>query len=143
LKWVEISQLENYAFPAANRPIITALQLPQKMLVTGPARTQEDYLAAIQIAIAAGASGVQLRCPNMLPDIYLSLAEDCQRLCDEHKVPLFLNTSPDIFQHSRGSGLHLNRHWLRQLTARPVAADILLGASCHDAEELQMAEALG
>lgn len=143
LKWVEISQLKNYAFPAANRPIITALRLPQKMLVTGPACTQEDYLAAIQSAITSGTSGVQLRCPDMSTDDYLSLASACQRLCDFHKVPLFLNASPETFKRINGAGFHLNRHWLRQLTARPVAADILLGASCHDAEELQLAQALG
>lgn len=143
LQWVAVDQLHNYAFPAANRPIITALRLPQKLLITGEAQSHKEYLAAIASAAAAGARGVQLRCPGMSAQDYLALASDCQQLCDSLDLPLFLNTSPEIFAQSQAQALHLNSHWLQQLTSRPVAPEILLGASCHNPEELRLAQILG
>lgn len=74
---------------------------------------------------------------------YLALASDCQQLCDSLDLPLFLNTSPEIFAQSQAQALHLNSHWLQQLTSRPVAPEILLGASCHNPEELRLAQILG
>src|SRR5690606_37876357 len=35
LKWVTPGELNGYAFPAANRPIVSAITLPQRLLITG------------------------------------------------------------------------------------------------------------
>ena len=40
-----------------------------------------------------------------------------------------------------GAGLHLRATQLAELDSRPVAADVMLSASCHDLGELRAAEA--
>ena len=35
VKWVNVSHLSNFNFPVANKPIITAIQLPERYLITG------------------------------------------------------------------------------------------------------------
>ncbi len=147
IHWVAVEQLRDYAFPAANRPIITALRLPQKMLITGAAGSQDEYLQRARRALDNGIRCVQLRCPDMPDDDYRHLAGAMQALCNAKGAQLILNTSPHVFASIPDAdpvpGLHLNRHYLMALETRPVADDVVLGASCHSAEELDQAVKLG
>ena len=54
-----------------------------------------------------------------------------------------LFNGPIEIARDAGVGLHLTSQALRALSARPVPADVLLAASCHDADELRMAAAIG
>jgi len=42
-----------------------------------------------------------------------------------------------------GLGVHLGADQLRKLAERPLPSGLMVGASCHDAEELALASALG
>lgn len=141
--WVTLNELSDYAFPAANRAIVNALTLPDKYLITGAAISVADYLQRSASALQSGIRMIQLRCPDMPVKEYLQLAFNMQQLCADYDARLILNTSSEIFSQVSAGGLHLNRHQLKNLTARPVDDACLLGASCHNAAEIAKARSIG
>lgn len=143
IKWVDVSALKQYSFPAANHAIVTSLLLPEKMLITGAANSAKDYLLRTEKAFEKAIGIVQLRCPDMLAAEYQKLAQHMQELCASYGVQLQLNTTADNFFSLPSTGLHLNRHQLKTLACRPVNNDVLLGASCHNEEEILHARRVG
>lgn len=141
--WVSLAELNQYTFPVANRAIITALLLPDKMLITGSAQTPGDFLLRTEKALNNGLRLIQLRCPDLSPKDYQSLAKQMWNLCADFDARLLLNTTPDYFSSTPASGLHLNRHQLIKLSTRPIDTRFLLGASCHNAEEVAWARRIG
>lgn len=141
--WVHLSALNQFNFPAANRAILTALKLPDKMLITGAASSTDEYLKRTERALSNGIRMVQLRCPDLSNQEYISLASKMQPLCAAYDAQLVLNTSLTNFSGITATGLHLNRHDLLKLSARPVADTVLFGASCHNAAEIAQARKVG
>lgn len=143
VQWVSRSQLADFDFPKANRAIITALQLPDRMLITGSAETESLFLESVEHALKAGIRLVQLRVKDGGQGLPNSLVSNMQTLCREHGAQLLLNTSPEVFSKTQADGLHLNRHQLMQTASRPIAENQLLGASCHNPEEILQAKKIG
>lgn len=142
--WVEPGELHNYAFPEANRPIISALKLPDQLLITGSADSDGHFLGKVRAALDGGLELLQLRCPGMGDDEYLARAREVATLCKPYQAQLMCNTSPELWASlPSGVGLHLNRWRLADCTERPVPATCCLGASCHNVQEVAKACALG
>ncbi len=141
--WVKRNALSTFSFPPANRHILTALSLGERMLITGSFATEEECLARTSNAILQyGVSAVQMRAHHLSEREFCSLAEKMQILCGQLAVKLLLNMPPEQWGNS-GDGLHLTSHQLRLLQTRPIAEDVLLGASCHNREELELAQRMG
>lgn len=143
VQWVSRQQLADFDFPKANRAIIAALKLPGNMLITGDAATERQFFERVEGALTAGIRLVQLRVKDGGRELSASLVDRVRALCREYDALLLLNTSPEVFSSLSADGLHLNRYQLAQLTSRPVAENRLLGASCHNAEEIQQAKTIG
>lgn len=144
IRWVTPEALFDYQFPEANQAIVRALNLPDRLLITGPASSPTDFGRRLEQALAQGVRLVQLRLPQVDEDSYLELARIALKLCDASKAQLVANASPELWRRlPQGVGLHLNRHQLALCESRPVAAGVLLGASCHNSEELEEAGRLG
>jgi len=144
IQWVSPAQLTNYEFPAANVPIITAINLPKRLLITGEFINRDVFLNRIEIALQRGIRLVQLRVKA--PEIFLDLADDVAEICEKYSAKLLLNTSDNIFSQilpQKNIGLHLNSVNLLACNSRPVAKDILLSASCHNQTEIDHAHKIG
>lgn len=143
LQWVEAKDLRNFSFPAANHPIVTAINLPQQLLITGDFISRGDFFARTEQALQKGIRLVQLRLPNAA-DI-APLLQDFVALCESYSAQLQVNATPDLFLSliQCSAGLHLNSKNLLQCSARPVANSILLSASCHNEHELLHAQKIG
>ena len=144
IKWVAPSCLHEYEFPAANRPIITAINLPQRLLITGEFAERSDFLVRIESALQKGIRLVQLRLEKseIVPILLGSVAE----LCNRYSAKLTINTSPEFFADLSASsrlGLHLNSSQLLSCNTRPVSNSIILSASCHNEIEIKHAEKIG
>ncbi len=143
IQWVLPNQLCEYEFPAANNPIITAINLPRRLLITGSASSDDEYLSRIQRALEAGIRCVQLRVQNPNTPQFFLLAEKTLELCDRYSAKLILNTTPQFFLDNDASryhcGLHLNVKELMRCEERPIAKSTLFGASCHNATEIAQA----
>jgi 8-oxo-dGTP diphosphatase len=145
--WVAPENLNAYEFPAANRPIIAAINLPRCFLITGNAQSHEQYLLRVERALIAGIRCVQLRQQDSTAPNFFTLAKQLTLLCEKYSAKLIVNTSPQFFltHNSENSfaGLHLNSQELMRCESRPISQSILLGASCHNREEMAQAQKIG
>lgn len=143
VRWVTVPELSDYPFPAANKPIITALQLPDSLLITGDFDSPADFLFRLERALQRGVRLVQLRCLSASLEQFRDLAQLAKTLCEQYQTKLLCNTTLDNFFQCAGDGLHLNSHELRRYESRPIDDSKLLGASCHNAEEILQALRIG
>ncbi|CRI65545.1 Mutator MutT protein [Thiocapsa sp. KS1] len=144
LAWQRPETMDPACFPAADRPIITALRLPGRMLITGlDPLDPEVFLARLARAVAGGIKLVQLRAHELNHAAYRDLARRAFLLCEQGGARLLLNRNPrqtlDVPRH----GLHLGGQTLARLSERPGRPDDLVGASCHNADDLVRAARLG
>jgi 8-oxo-dGTP diphosphatase len=131
-------------FPAADRPVISALRLPELYLITGEdPRDAGPFIDRLSGAIARGVRLVQLRAHSLSDDRYADLAESAFRCCKLHGARLLLNRDPFLVRDLPCHGLHLTARRLAVLGQRPLDEDRLVGASCHSAQDLIRAARLG
>ncbi len=144
LEWVEPEALSHYAMPAADRPICSALTLPERYLITGADPADADgFLRRLARALDNGIKLVQLRTPD-LPEKKLSaLASASLELCRGKGARLLLNGTPEMAGRLGMDGVHLSSRRLMALNGRPLDRDRLVACSCHSAEELAQASEIG
>lgn len=144
LVWTAPQDMRPEEFPAADRPIINALRLPDRCLITGedPARP-EAFLQRLSQALESGIRMVQLRAHPLNDEAYLGLAESALQLCRAHQSLLLLQRPADLTDWAdMADGLHLASRQLMSLNDRPAGAR-WVGASCHDPAQLRRAQNMG
>jgi 8-oxo-dGTP diphosphatase len=147
-RWQTPSSLDPTQFPAANRSLLRAAQLPSRFLITGRAQDFDQWLQHLQAAYARGIRWVQIRWPqewseisqaqlkerfDLLRALYPQTASD--------PLHVIWNGSLEVAAALPVDGVHLNRHALLESTARPSFPWV--SASCHNPEELDRAAQLG
>lgn len=141
--WVPRTAMHQYEFPVANRAILTALQLPECLLITGNFSDARECLQRTEKAVEnAGVRAVMLRAHHLDAVAYRQLANAMVQLCHQRGVRLLLNTDTAGF-FEQADGLHLTAERLLACKKRPISAHKLLGASCHNRAEIECALALG
>jgi 8-oxo-dGTP diphosphatase len=151
--WQPVKKLEELDFPEADIPVIRALNLPDHYLITGQFNSEQEFESRLTRAISNDIRLVQLR----LTDEWLSkesksyamkIIEIAARLAEQSNVTLMFNL-PDALSFdisnmtgkSTGSyGVHLNSKKLTNYN-KNLSCD-LLSASCHNLQELKMAQKL-
>lgn len=143
--WREISTLDRAQFPDANHGIIRALQLPQSIAVTADASQGVDqFLRCFEKVVTNKAvSIIQLRCHDLNHEQYMQLAAKCLQLCEYHRSRLVLNREARCVVKLRAAGLHLTARRLLSTSKKPLNDSYLVGASCHNRNELLHASKLG
>lgn len=144
LAWVQARDLPDYSFPAANLPIIAAARLPDRYLITPEGLEPQALLKGLQAALDSGVRLVQLRAPAMFDAQYRDMAVDAVGLC-AGRAQLMLKGPREWLGDFPSAGWHLTARQLREYAAngRPFPTQRWLAASCHDAEELALATAMG
>ncbi|HCV78906.1 MAG TPA: hypothetical protein DGS68_19610, partial [Pseudomonas sp.] len=144
LAWVAPRELADYDFPAANRPIVQAARLPERYLITPGELTTAELLNGLHRALDSGIRLVQLRTPDNFDPQYRDLAGDVQGLCTG-RAQLMLKGPLEWLGDFPAAGWHLTAEQLRRYApnGRPFPEHRLLAASCHDAEELALAQQMG
>ncbi|MCB1735206.1 MAG: Nudix family hydrolase [Gammaproteobacteria bacterium] len=139
VEWVSIADLWQRQFPAANRPIVRAVSLPERYLITPDIQdvgTPERFLAGLGSALNRGVRLVQLRSRDPLPD---ALAIACRDRVHAQGGRILLNGSPERAVDLGFDGVHLSSKRLMALAARPLSSRRWVGVSCHNVEELAQA----
>ena len=144
IRWVAPAALGEYAFPAANAPIITAAQLPPVYPVTPePDRGLVEFLARLDGLFAAGVRLLQLRAKTLSPQDYSGLAKETLQLARRWGAEVMLNADSDAVTTSGAHGVHLTSARLMRLEKRPLDGRYRVAASCHDERELAHAVRIG
>jgi 8-oxo-dGTP diphosphatase len=81
---------------------------------------------------------LQLREKDLPAGDLEALARRTLESARRHGARVLINGSPDVARRCGADGIHLTSAQLRALARRPPGFD-LVGASCHDAEELAQA----
>lgn len=142
IRWVSQKELADYPFPAANQPILHALQLPKRYLITGAFENKEDFIKRLQHSLQQGIKLVQLRAKQLTDDELFPLAEAAKKLCGRYQAELLINSREDLAD-KLDVGLHLNSRQLITCKKRPISKARWLAASVHNEAELQHAKAIG
>jgi 8-oxo-dGTP diphosphatase len=144
IEWVSVAALGDYQFPAANTPIIKAVSLPDRYLVTPePGVDHACFLRALEVALGRGVSLVQLRAKQLSAADFRALVPGVRQRCQQAGARLLLNADVMLAAELDADGIHLTGARLRALSARPLGDDQLVGASCHTLEDVRHAGELG
>lgn len=144
IRWVQRHELERLDLPAADVPILRALNLPAFYLITDSHRYGKSaMLGLIERALLAGARLLQVREPHMQQDEYIEFARQVCTLAHAHGARVLLNADPGLVYECDADGVHLNSRRLRATSTRPLPLPYFVAASCHNASELIHAAVLG
>ncbi|TVZ39993.1 8-oxo-dGTP diphosphatase [Alteromonadaceae bacterium 2753L.S.0a.02] len=144
LNWVAVSQLGSVKFPPANKPIVSALQLPDRICITGSyagfADLRANCLKAIEIHKC---SLIQYRAPWLTQEEYLASYLALRNSLPTSEVSVFANThwSTELLQASELTAVHLSSKLLGEVEAKTPFTQV--SAACHNLEQLRKAEAMG
>ncbi|MGO2415958.1 MAG: Nudix family hydrolase, partial [Cobetia crustatorum] len=143
VRWVEIADLYNYAFPAANLPILRAVALPREYLIT-PEEADEAIFETrlIRALDEDGVRLVQLRAKELDEAAYIARAEKALAICHARGARLLLNAEPAMLDKVDADGIHLTSVRLAELAEkgeRPIPDNKWLSASTHDQQQLDQA----
>ncbi len=142
LAWQSIRQVEVAPLLPANGPILAALRLPEVYALTDAESIGRDRaLRALDAALARGLRLIQVREPGWSRGERRSFVSEVVRRAQRQGARVLVNAEPDLAAECAADGVHLKAWQLRTLSERPALP--LVGASCHDAEELRLARALG
>lgn len=144
LRWVAADELQGFAFPAANAPIVTAARLPAFYHITPEHLYEAELLTWLAGKLQQKAELVLLRLPQWPRARYLALARNFLAQCQSQGTKLMLHGEDvSLLAEVAAQGLHLPARALAAFTTRPVPAAQWLAASVHDAAELAQAQRLG
>jgi len=142
IAWLSPSELWERSFPAANQPIIQAVNLPEYYLITGTFSDEADFLHKLHLALEKGIRLVQLRVKGMDDSAFIRLAKTACEACHAHQARVLLNAAPEIVEQVGADGVHLTSARLLALSTRPLGRNKLVAASVHNQQQLEQAEKL-
>ena len=136
LKWQPLSALDASHFPAANRAIVTALNLPQNYVITPECDEETAFLEHLETTLKQDQKLIQLRCKSLDKEGYRKLAIKAVELCHRYGARLLLNADVNEVNTVQADGVHLTSKQLMATRSRPLSKNSLVAASVHHPEEL-------
>ena len=145
LAWIAPAVIDVATMPPADRPVVTALRLPDRHLVTPNVDPggETAFLAGLERALESGVRLVNLRLPGVERARVARVARAARAVCARHAAALLLHADWELAEVLGLDGVHLPGAVARGLETRPLPASRLLGVSCHDAAELEHAAHIG
>ena len=149
LRWIRVDEMDAAQMPPADAPIVTALRLPPYYAIAEKPGSESLFSDGnllrrreLKSDSAPGFPLVQLRMPG-------ASREEIRKV-----AMLWMDSEPSLHERlllnhdiglarDLGVGVHLRSAQLRELRERPLPPTSWVGASCHDAEELELAARLG
>lgn len=143
IRWSKIDDLKSNEFPDANKYIIQSLSLAPVYVISQ--ESYDDYAQLFSVAsecFTAGLKLFQLRLKSEENKKIKKIVKTLSVLAKKNNTKLILNgTAADIDNYVI-DGVHLNSNELNKYGSRPISEEYILGASCHNEEELVKAEKL-
>jgi 8-oxo-dGTP diphosphatase len=142
LAWADPFRIDLAPMLPANSPILRALTLPDEYAISNVALVGEPaFLRQLDARLAAGLRMIQLRERQLARGDLVPLGLEVVRRAHAHGAMVLVSADEAIAAAIGADGVHLTAEQLLQAGNRP--AGRCVGASCHNAEELQRAARLG
>lgn len=126
----------------ANMPILRALELPYLYAISNAAELGvEEFMRRLERALQNGLRLLQVREKNLSRDEMWVLSLRVLELAHTYGARVLINRDIELARETGADGVHLSSIQLAACNVRPDVP--WCGASCHNAEELRRAEALG
>lgn len=142
VRWVDLKALPEYTFPSANRPIISACQLPETLAITPELDSLPTVFAYLEHLRQSAIKMVVLRQKHWSPHAYRQLAREVLKHKLVGDMQVLLHGDPDDFWPEFDCGVHMPAQIALQKKHR-FGNSLGLGMSCHSEAELAHAEHLG
>lgn len=143
IAWSGKDELKKYSFPEANKHIIQTLSLSPVYVISQD--SYQNYSELVSVAdecFSAGVGLFQLRLKLKNEPEFSLLIKELSELAKHHDTKLILNGIPADVSTYDIDGVHLKSRELINYKSRPISENYILGASCHNEEELAQAEKL-
>ncbi len=143
IRWVGKNELALYNFPAANLPIIHAVNLPKHYMITPePSLAKLDqFLKQLELALQNNIKLIQLRAKNLPIDDLATVYQQVLPITERHHATLFVNGDQQTALRLKLQHLHLNSRAL--MNTKTAFTDLDVSASCHNAAEIEHAVNIG
>ena len=142
LAWVSLNEMERYDMPAADEPIIKALKLPTRYLITPPDLSAAEVLDQLKVNLEKGERLIQWRLFGLNAEEWSETLRQANVLAANYGASIMVNASVGDQKKYALASWHLNSRQLHELSERPEDV-VMLSASCHNEKDLQQAEKLG
>ena len=140
--WQQFPDITVTPLLPANTPVLRALELPTLYAISNAAELGvEQFMARLRGRLDGGLRLIQLREKNLSRDELRTLAQHVVTMAHETGARVLLNDDVALAQEVGADGVQLTSTRLAELKERPAVE--WCAASCHSAEELRRAEALG
>ena len=102
----------------------------------------EQMLTQLEACLKNGFRLIQLRAHRYSETAYRSLATTALALTQQYAATLLLNAPISLAQALASPGVHLTSQRLMTVSQRPLPKPFIIAASCHNATEVQHANAI-
>lgn len=141
LRWVAVDEIDPGVMPPADRPVLAALRLPQHYAISSAEGDAAGALAWLRMQ-EQGDALIQLRLQQQDRVALRVLAQAALDALPWLRNRLLVNHDVELAREF-GIGVHLRALQLHEWRQRPLREGAWVGASCHDAEELEHAAEIG
>lgn len=142
--WINKNEFSLYRFPEANLPIIKAIHLPDKYMITGEFEGEKELVTCAQLGFKKGVKLLQFRAHDLSEAPYFKYAKKLYEICEKANVILLLNTSVENYEKYKAydfsHGLHLTSKEIKSFNSDLLEHNLLVATSVHNEQELFMAE---
>ncbi|MDR3390241.1 MAG: Nudix family hydrolase [Sulfuriferula sp.] len=138
--WQQAENINVTPLLPANAPIINALRLPALMGITQAGDDIDAFLPKLDRALAQGLKLIQVREKQLPASILVDFTKTVINRAHAVGARVIVNADAALALHTGADGVQLTSEQLNSLHVRPDLP--LVGASCHNADELDRAERL-
>lgn len=144
IMWLHKKSLSNAEFPEANRPVITAVNLPSVYGITPDLADYDDhFFASLKDHLESGLKLLQFRSKRLDEQLKPGVQRQIYEMCCNYNCRLLINSADVRDLHESAHGLHLTGRDLLSLERRPLGEEYLVAASCHNRNEIEHACRIG
>jgi 8-oxo-dGTP diphosphatase len=140
--WQSLEAISVDPLLPANAPILRALRLPPVYAITHASELGvTEQLRRLELALARGLKLVQVREKALGEKALRDFAARVIGRAHAHGARVLVNGNAQLARDLGADGVHLTAAQLKDARQRPDCG--LVGASCHDAGEMERAQAVG
>jgi len=141
LVWNSLKDLKVSPILPANLFIQRAFDLPDHYAITNLSETKKNiFFSQLQNKIDNGLKMIQIREKEICFDELKIFAKEVIDICKTRSVKVIINSNINLALELKADGVHLTSKQLKILKKLP--KELIIGASCHNSQEVQMAEKL-